>query len=103
MHANKLHHEIKGPTKALLWWVAGQRALAAVARAVDGRGPQTDLVAAACKHCRVEHAEDLLGCVRHAHMCICNSEKCCPHEVGADDLGWHVTLEMGQLHMSSNR
>ncbi|BDA43974.1 probable N-acetyl-D-glucosamine kinase at N-terminal half [Coccomyxa sp. Obi] len=39
----------------------GQRALAAVARAADGRGPQTELVAAACRHCGVEQAEDLLG------------------------------------------
>ncbi|CAL8469959.1 g9501 [Coccomyxa elongata] len=39
----------------------GQRALAAVARAADGRGPQTDLVAAACRHCRVDTPEDLLG------------------------------------------
>jgi N-acetylglucosamine kinase-like BadF-type ATPase len=40
---------------------AGQRALAAVARAVDGRGPPTELVAAACGHCQVESPQDLLG------------------------------------------
>ncbi|KAK9915861.1 hypothetical protein WJX75_005370 [Coccomyxa subellipsoidea] len=39
----------------------GQRALAAVARAADGRGPRTELVAATCRHCGVERAEDLLG------------------------------------------
>ncbi len=44
--------------------MAGQRALAAVARAADGRGPRTELVAATCAHCGVEKAEDLLGCAR---------------------------------------
>ena len=38
----------------------GQRALAAVARAVDGRGERTDLVEATCRHCNVTKAEDLL-------------------------------------------
>ncbi len=38
----------------------GQRALAAVARAVDGRGERTDLVEATCRHCNVQKAEDLL-------------------------------------------
>ena len=39
---------------------AGQRALAAVSRAVDGRGPNTDLVSAACAFCEVDTAADLL-------------------------------------------
>ena len=39
---------------------AGHRALAAVARAVDGRGERTDLVEAACRHCDVEAPDDLL-------------------------------------------
>lgn len=38
----------------------GQRALAAVARAADGRGEGTDLVEATCRHCNVSKAEDLL-------------------------------------------
>jgi hypothetical protein len=49
--------------------MAGQRALAAVARAADGRGPRTELVAATCRHCGVERAEDLLGCVQRL-MCL---------------------------------
>ncbi|CAK0779442.1 hypothetical protein CVIRNUC_004775 [Coccomyxa viridis] len=38
----------------------GQRALAAVARAVDGRGERTDLVEATCRHCGVRDPQDLL-------------------------------------------
>ena len=52
---------------------AGQRALAAVARAVDGRGPPTELVATACRHCQVESPQDLLGCVifpQYASHCL---------------------------------
>ncbi|KAK9823451.1 hypothetical protein WJX72_002863 [[Myrmecia] bisecta] len=39
----------------------GQRALAAIARAVDGRGPQTDLVELICNFCGVPLSEDLIG------------------------------------------
>lgn len=77
----EVHTEIKDPIKAVLWWVTGQRALAAVARAADGRGPQTELVAAACRHCGVNNAEDLLGCVRHSSVCLQSQQ--CPHEHAA--------------------
>ena len=40
---------------------AGQKGLAAVARAVDGRGAETSLTTAICELVGVQHSQDLLG------------------------------------------
>ncbi len=40
----------------------GQRALAAVAKAADGRGPATSLTAALFEACKVSLPEDLIRC-----------------------------------------
>ncbi len=40
----------------------GQRALAAVARAADGRGPATDLTAALYEACNASLPEELIRC-----------------------------------------
>ena len=86
-------------------WEAGQQALAAIARATDGRGERTALDALVRAHCGVADNKDLLGCANVVGLLsncqplialywLKEGAACCPQACFSSPLAWQVSLSM---------